>query len=80
MKRGMDMKQKEEDLLKIFAASIRGLFIKNALDYDKLQEIRLRVMSPLLLQYENQEYYMDREGRLKKEPGNAYIDNFSESQ
>ncbi len=67
------MKQKEEDLLKIFAASIRGLFIKNALDYDKLQEIRLRVMSPLLLQYENQEYYMDREGRLKKEPGNAYI-------
>lgn len=73
MKRGMDMKQKEEDLLKIFAASIRGLFIKNALDYDKLQEIRLRVMSPLLLQYENQEYYMDREGRLKKEPGNAYI-------
>lgn len=66
------MGQKEE-LLKIFAASVRKLLQKGIQDYDKLQEIRLRAEAPLLIQYGNQEYYIDREGRVGKEDGNAYL-------
>ena len=67
------MKSKDEELFKIFASSIRNLLEKLNLDYDRLQEIRLRVQAPLLIQYENQEYYISREGRLTKERENCYL-------
>lgn len=67
------MRQKEEDLLKIFAAPVRNLLERSSLDYDRLQEVRLRVQAPLLLRYDNAEYYMDRAGKLDRELKDAYI-------
>lgn len=67
------MEQKEEELFKIFAAPIRRLLEKSIVEYDKLQEIRLRVQAPLLIRYGNREYYIDRDGAIQKEKENAYI-------
>ena len=67
------MEQKEEELFKIFAAPIRRLLEKGIVEYDKLQEIRLRVQAPLLIRYGNREYYIDRDGAIQKEKENAYI-------
>lgn len=67
------MKQREEDLLKIFAASVRNLLKSSVLDYDRLQEVRLRVQAPLLLRYDNEEYYVGRAGGLNRELKDAYI-------
>ena len=67
------MKSGDEELLKIFASSVRTLLGKLKLDYDKLQEIRLRVQAPLLIQYENQEYYISQKGGLTKKREDVYI-------
>ena len=60
------MEQREEELLRIFAASVRELLKRSALDYDKLQEVRLRVQAPLLIRYGNIEYYIGVDGRDRK--------------
>lgn len=67
------MKSGDEELLKLFASSVRGLLGRLKLDYDKLQEIRLRIQSPLLIQYENKEYYINQNGSLTKKRENVYI-------
>ena len=67
------MEQREEELLRIFAASVRELLKRSALDYDKLQEVRLRVQAPLLIRYGNIEYYIGVDGRLRGEQKDAYI-------
>lgn len=67
------MKLREEELFKIFASSIRNLLQQTRLCYDRLQEIRLRVQAPLMIQYENREYYISREGNLTKEQDNCYM-------
>ncbi len=62
-----------EELLKIFASSVRGVLGKLDIDYNSLQEIRLRTQAPLLIRYGNLEYYVNREGGLTKERKNSYI-------
>lgn len=67
------MKQREEDLLKIFAAPIRRLLEAGGLDFDRLQEVRLRAQAPMLARYGDSEYYIDRSGSLSGEQKDAYI-------
>lgn len=67
------MKQREEDLLKIFAAPIRRLLEAGGFDFDRLQEVRLRAQAPMLARYGDGEYYIDRSGSLSGEQKDAYI-------
>ena len=48
----------KEELLKIFSVKLRTLFSGLSFDYEKLQEIRLRVNAPLLVCYDNKEFFV----------------------
>lgn len=43
------------------------------MDFEQVQEIRLRVHAPLLMIYQNQEYYITPEGTLSKKREKAYL-------
>ncbi|NLJ90903.1 MAG: stage III sporulation protein AA [Clostridiales bacterium] len=66
---------KKEELLKIFSSKIRTLLSRLDINYELLQEIRLRANSPLFIIYDNKEYIVDCDGRLSDSIKNAfYID------
>ena len=59
----------KEQLVKIFPGRLRQAVSGLALDFTKLQEIRLRVQRPVLIRYENREYGISEAGGL--EPAGA---------
>lgn len=71
------MNQKD-DLLRIFSIRIRSMMAKAALNYDKLQEVRLRINAPLTLVYDNQEYFLSQQSRLVKDMREAFLVNKNE--
>ena len=66
----MNMK---EELLKIFSLKLRTILGKLTLDFDLMQEIRLRMNAPLLIIYENKEAFLSEEARLVEDPSKAVI-------
>lgn len=68
----------KDDLLRIFSLRIRSMMAKAALDYDKLQEVRLRINAPLTLVYDNQEYFVTGQSRLVKEAREVFLVNKNE--
>lgn len=65
--------EKKEELIKIFSKNIRDLLRKVLVDFNDVQEIRLRVHAPLLMVYNNHEYYLSSGGTLSKYIKDAYI-------
>lgn len=65
--------EKKDELIKIFSKRIRGVLGRLDVDFEDVQEIRLRVLAPLLVIYKNQEYYLSHNGRLGKGPEDAYV-------
>lgn len=61
----------KDELLKIFSLNLRTIFGKLSIDYDRLQEIRLRINAPLLIIYENREYFVTDEAKLVDNPSLA---------
>ncbi len=64
---------KKEDFMKIFTSQIRTILSKLQIDFEQLQEIRLRIQSPLLILYQNKEFYVKEDGSLGDNRENAYI-------
>lgn len=54
---------KREDVLKLFPGTLREILGRANLDFDRLQEIRLRVNRPLILLYDGREIFLDGFGR-----------------
>lgn len=65
--------EKKDELVKIFSRNIRTVLGRVTVDFEDVQEIRLRVKAPLLMIYKNQEYYLARDGRLNHSQDNAYV-------
>ncbi len=63
---------KKEELLKIFSLKLRTLIAKVNFDFELLQEIRLRVNGPLLIIYNNEEYFVTAESTLTTNNMNTY--------
>lgn len=63
----------KDELLKIFSVKLRTILGKARIDFQKLQEIRLRMNAPLLLIYENQEYFLTEEAKMVHNPLLAVI-------
>lgn len=61
-----------EEILQIFSKDIRLLLGQLPADFSRIQEIRLRVCAPLLIFYQNQEYYITREGNFTDRQQEAY--------
>lgn len=64
---------KKDELLKIFSLNLRNILSKLNLDYELLQEIRLRTNSPLLVIYDNKEYYVTSSSMLSENNQDVYM-------
>lgn len=64
---------KEQELWKVFSVRLRHILQELQLEFDRLQEIRLRVQEPLLVVYDNQEFFVEESGRLNSEMEGGYI-------
>ena len=62
-----------EELLRLFPTRLRDVLRKSDLEKEKLQEIRLRVNRPCVVQYGNQEYFIKEHGGKTKEVATAYM-------
>lgn len=64
---------KKEQIIKIFPNRVRKALAESRVDFEQLQEIRLRIHAPLLLLYKNQEYYVEENGGITTENENAAV-------
>lgn len=64
---------KKDELLKIFSIKLRTILSKINLDYDLLQEIRLRVNAPLLVIYDNKEFFVTSQSSLSDSDEDVYV-------
>lgn len=70
--------ERKDELLRIFSVKIRELLKQCDFNYDKLQEIRMRVDRPLIFLYNNEEVFVHREGYLTESEENAFYVNRNE--
>lgn len=63
----------KDELLKIFSLKLRTILGKLKIDFNNLQEIRLRINAPLLIIYENMEYFITEDASLVKSPSRAVM-------
>ncbi|MDD3172441.1 MAG: stage III sporulation protein AA [Herbinix sp.] len=58
----------KDELLKIFSLKLRTILGKLAIDFDKLQEIRLRTNAPLIIIYGNKENFVTEDAKFIDNP------------
>ena len=63
----------KDELLKILSLKLRTIMGKLTIDFDKLQEIRLRMNAPLLMIYGNKEAFVSEDAKLVFSPAKAVI-------
>lgn len=63
----------KDELLKIFSLKLRTILGKLTIDFDRLQEIRLRMNGPLLIIYGNKEAFITEEAKLVENPTKAVV-------
>lgn len=56
--------RREEEILRLFPEGLRGLWETAAMQYEKLQEIRLRVNQPVCILLAGRECYVDGKGKV----------------
>ena len=66
-------KELKKEIIRILPNSFRNLFEKINIDYKLLTEIRIRVNKPILIYYDNEEFFISNVGRLVKEEHDVYI-------
>jgi stage III sporulation protein AA len=62
-----------DELLKVFSLKLRTILGKLKIDFDELQEIRLRIDCPLMVNYGNAEYFVTEDADLVKEPSQGFL-------
>lgn len=60
-----------KQITQILAISIRDLIMQEHMDFQYLQEIRMRVGQPVIVLYKGREYILPTGNSLKKEGGKA---------
>ena len=55
---------KEQELWKVFSVRLRKILMSMNIEFERLQEIRLRVWEPLLIIYDNREFFVGEDGKL----------------
>ncbi len=64
---------KREEVLKLLSAPVRRAIEGTGLDFDQLQEIRLRTEEPLILLYRGEEVFLSRAGEMLTGERDAYV-------
>lgn len=65
--------EKKEEILKIVSSKIRKILERSEIDYDRLQEIRLRTNEPFILIYNGSECFLSDSGQVVVSPAEAYV-------
>lgn len=63
----------KDELLKVLSLKLRTIMGKLTLDYNKLQEIRLRMNAPLLVIYGNKEAFITEDAKIVDNPSKAVV-------
>ncbi len=63
---------KKEEILKILSAKLRKILEASDLDFELLQELRIRIMGPFIVIYDGEEYFISERGGLEKRAELAY--------
>lgn len=66
------MKEKREEVIRVLPLSLRNVLRRLPMDYEKLQEIRLRIGCPVVLVYDNEERFISCDNNLCREPQEWY--------
>lgn len=69
---------RREEVLRVLSKKIRKLIGDSELEFEKLQEIRLRINGPLIVVYDNLEYFIQEGGVLTHNRKEAYFVNQKE--
>ena len=64
---------KKEELWKVFSVKLRRILTAMTIDFERLQEIRLRVWEPLLVIYDNREFFVGENGKLNTSMNDTYL-------
>ena len=64
---------KKDELLRIFSVQLRNVLSRLNLNYGNLQEIRLRINTPLIVIYNNREYFVSTKYELTDHIQDAYM-------
>lgn len=64
---------KGQELWKVFSVRLRRILISMNVEFEQLQEIRLRVWEPLIIIYDNREFCVSEQGRLNTSMNDTYI-------
>ena len=64
---------RKDEILRIFSMNLRKILACANMNYEDLQEIRLRVNGPLIVIYKNKEYFVNQNCNLDTSKKNAYI-------
>ena len=68
----MNCMTKREEILKILSGKLRKILEQTNLNYDLLQELRLRVLEPFIVIYDGKEYFVSEQGNLVNQVEMAY--------
>ena len=63
---------KKEGLIRIFSKDIRNILRQVSVDFEQVQELRMRVQAPLLMIHNNREFYVTSDGKLSKVAEEAF--------
>lgn len=63
---------KREEILRILSMKLRNILARVNLDYEKLQEIRLRIGGPFIVVHKNREFFVSKDSQLEQNKDNAY--------
>lgn len=64
---------KKQELWKVFSLKLRQILMNMNIEFERLQEIRLRVWEPLLIIYDNREFFVGESGRLNTSMNEIYV-------
>ena len=64
---------RKEEILKIVSAKLRKILEQSHIDYECLQELRLRTNEPFILLYAGGEYFMSENGKLLRQAKDGYL-------
>lgn len=63
---------KKQEIIKIVSSKLKKLLEIADIDFNKLQELRLRMMEPFILIYKGEEVFLSESGELVSDPKDAY--------
>ncbi len=63
---------KKEEILKILSSELRKILESARLDFELLQELRLRMMEPFIIIYDGEEFFVSKAGTLEKNAEEGY--------